>query len=77
MSAKVKPGYRKTEVGVIPNEWQVKSLSEISDKIMVGIASSATHAYRSESVWAFLRILVQEQSRTCRYGRTSTGRNPL
>lgn len=50
MRAKVKLGYRKTEVGVIPNEWQVKSLSEISDKIMVGIASSATHAYRSEGI---------------------------
>lgn len=50
MNAEVKPGYRKTEMGVIPNEWQVKSLSEVSDKIMVGIASSATHAYRSEGV---------------------------
>ena len=49
----VKPGYKQTEVGVIPEDWVVKPLSAISDKIMVGIASAATHAYRTKGVPMF------------------------
>ena len=49
----VKPGYKQTEVGVIPEEWEVKPLAEIADKIMVGIASAATHAYRVKGVPMF------------------------
>ncbi|MBI5592008.1 MAG: restriction endonuclease subunit S [Deltaproteobacteria bacterium] len=30
MSEKVKPGYKQTEVGVIPKEWEVKRLGEIA-----------------------------------------------
>ncbi len=51
--ATVKPGYKMTEVGVIPEEWEVKPLSAISDKMMVGIASAATHAYRAKGVPMF------------------------
>ncbi|MBI4800771.1 MAG: restriction endonuclease subunit S [Desulfarculus sp.] len=46
----VRPGYKQTEVGVIPAEWSVAALSDVSDKIMVGIASAATHAYRRHGV---------------------------
>ncbi len=49
----VKPGYKQTEVGVIPEEWSVMSLESISEKIMVGIASAATHAYREKGVPMF------------------------
>lgn len=49
----VKPGYKQTEVGVIPEEWDVKPLAVIADKIMVGIASAATHAYRVKGVPMF------------------------
>jgi len=49
----VKPGYKQTEVGVIPEEWEVKPLADIADKIMVGIASAATHAYRVKGVPMF------------------------
>ena len=49
----VKPGYKQTEVGVIPEEWEVRPLASIADKIMVGIASAATHAYRSRGVPMF------------------------
>ncbi len=49
----LKPGYKQTEVGVIPEEWDVKPLASIADKIMVGIASAATHAYRSRGVPMF------------------------
>ena len=49
----VKPGYKRTEVGVIPQEWQVKSLASLAERIMVGIASAATHAYRAKGVPMF------------------------
>jgi type I restriction enzyme S subunit len=49
----MKPGYKQTEVGVIPEDWEVKPLAAIADKIMVGIASAATHAYRTRGVPMF------------------------
>ncbi len=49
----VKKGYKKTEVGVIPNDWNVRRLGDISEKVMVGIASAATHAYRDKGVILF------------------------
>lgn len=49
----VKPGYKQTEVGVIPDDWEVEPLHALSDKIMVGIASAATHAYRDRGVVMF------------------------
>ena len=49
----VKPGYKQTEVGVIPEEWEIKPLYTLADKIMVGIASAATHAYRKRGVVMF------------------------
>ncbi len=44
------PGYKQTEVGVIPEDWNVHELASISERIMVGIASAATHAYRPRGV---------------------------
>ncbi|MBK8869647.1 MAG: restriction endonuclease subunit S [Elusimicrobia bacterium] len=49
----MKPGYKKTEMGVIPADWDVKPLSSLAGKIMVGIASAATHAYRTKGVPMF------------------------
>jgi len=46
----VKPGYKMTDVGVIPEDWEVKKFKDISEKIMVGIASAATHAYREDGI---------------------------
>lgn len=46
----VKAGYKQTEVGVIPVDWEDCTLSSISERIMVGIASAATHAYRSRGI---------------------------
>ena len=38
----VKPGYKQTEVGVIPEEWEVQALARAVDpmRITVGIASA-------------------------------------
>ncbi len=49
----LKPGYKRTEVGVIPADWSVAELHQIADKIMVGIASAATHAYRDNGIVLF------------------------
>jgi type I restriction enzyme, S subunit len=49
----LKPGYKQTEVGVIPDDWDVKPLHALADKIMVGIASAATHAYRDRGIVMF------------------------
>ena len=35
---------------MIPEDWEVKFLSKLSAKIMVGIASAATHAYRNRGI---------------------------
>ena len=50
---KIKPGYKQTEVGVIPEDWEVKALASLTERIMVGIASAATHAYRAKGVPMF------------------------
>ena len=49
----LKVGYKQTEVGVMPEDWEVKSLHAVSERIMVGIASAATHAYRDKGVVMF------------------------
>jgi type I restriction enzyme S subunit len=46
----VKAGYKHTDVGVIPEDWNVRLLDDLSEKIMVGIASAATHAYRPQGI---------------------------
>jgi type I restriction enzyme S subunit len=43
----VKPGYKQTEVGVIPEDWEVKPFTQVTDLITCGIA--ATPDYVPES----------------------------
>jgi len=42
--------FKQTEIGEIPEGWEVAELIDVSDAITVGIASSATHAYRSDGI---------------------------
>lgn len=49
----VKAAYKQTEVGVIPEDWNVALLTNLADKIMVGIASAATRAYRDRGAVLF------------------------
>jgi type I restriction enzyme S subunit len=53
VSTALRTGYKQTEVGVIPEDWEVKPLQALADKIMVGIASAATHAYRDQGIVMF------------------------
>ncbi len=34
----VKPGYKQTEVGVIPEDWEVKVLGETGQRFSIGLA---------------------------------------
>lgn len=44
---------QKTEIGTLPADWSVVHLVALAEKVMVGIASAATHAYRSTGVTMF------------------------
>ena len=41
----VKPGYKQTEVGVIPEEWEVKTLGSLTALLTNGFVGTATTAY--------------------------------
>lgn len=49
----LRPGYKRSDVGFVPDSWEVARLEAIADRIMVGIASAATHAYRTSGVPLF------------------------
>lgn len=42
--------FKQTEIGEVPDNWQLMALSDVCVKIGVGIASSATHAYAPNGV---------------------------
>lgn len=44
---------QQTGIGALPLDWSVVPLITLAEKIMVGIASAATHAYRSVGVVMF------------------------
>jgi type I restriction enzyme S subunit len=44
----VKPGYKQTEVGVIPEDWEVKTLISLSDEIGDGIHATPNYSNASE-----------------------------
>lgn len=46
----LKRGYKQSELGAIPKDWDVGSLASVSERVMVGIASAATHAYRLKGI---------------------------
>ncbi|WDZ96208.1 restriction endonuclease subunit S [Herbaspirillum sp. WKF16] len=46
-------GTQLTEFGALPKDWSVVPLTSLAEKIMVGIANAATHAYRSTGVTMF------------------------
>jgi len=45
--------YKRTEIGIIPTDWEIKPLHLLAEKITVGIANAATHAYRDRGVVMF------------------------
>jgi type I restriction enzyme, S subunit len=56
----VKPGYKQTEVGVIPEDWGTSPCSEVSERIMVGIVIRPTQYYVRHGVPAFRSANIRE-----------------
>ncbi len=46
----MKPGYKQTEVGVIPEEWDVRTIRDVSDMVTVGFVGSMAHLFTSNGV---------------------------
>lgn len=42
--------FKDSPLGRIPEEWEVRTLDDCCERIVVGLASSTTHAYRSSGV---------------------------
>ncbi len=42
--------FKQTVIGEIPESWEVRAVEEVCGRVGVGIASSATHAYRDAGV---------------------------
>ncbi len=60
----VKPGYKQTEVGVIPKEWETHPCSKLSERIMVGIVIRPTQYYVSHGIPAFRSANIREDGIT-------------
>ena len=58
------PGYKQTEVGVIPEDWEVRPCSERSERIMVGIVIRPTQYYVPHGVPAFRSANIREHGIT-------------
>lgn len=56
----VKPGYKHTEVGVIPEEWDVEPCRRVSKVITVGIVVRPTQYYQKHGVPALRSANVRE-----------------
>ena len=64
MSQGVRPGYKRTEVGVIPEDWEIRPCSEVSERIMVGIVIRPTQYYVPHGVPAFRSANIREDGIT-------------
>lgn len=44
---------KQTEIGMIPDDWEVRKFKSLTTRITVGIANSATHAYSDKGIIMF------------------------
>src|SRR5258708_4421646 len=56
----LKPGYKQTEVGVIPEDWETRPCSALSDLITVGIVVRPTQYYTKQGVPALRSANIRE-----------------
>ena len=56
----VKPGYKQTEVGLIPEGWMPCVLHEACERISVGLATSVTQHYRTSGVPIVRNLNIRE-----------------
>jgi len=57
----LKPGYKRTEVGVIPEDWATRRCSELTDRIMVGVVIRPTQYYVRHGIPAFRSANIREE----------------
>ena len=50
----LKPGYKRTEVGVIPEEWEVKPLKQLSPRQCVGVVVNSSSYFADDGTVPFL-----------------------
>jgi type I restriction enzyme S subunit len=56
----LKPGYKQTDVGVIPEDWETRPCSTLSDLITVGIVVRPTQYYTRQGVPALRSANIRE-----------------
>lgn len=55
------PGFKQTEIGVIPTEWEIKTCGELADRVMVGVVIRPTQYYVASGVPALRSANVRER----------------
>lgn len=60
----VRPGYKLTEVGVIPGAWRTLSCSDLSERIMVGIVIRPAQYYETHGIPALRSANIRESGIT-------------
>ena len=53
---------KQTEIGFIPDDWEVKNFKEVTNRITVGIANFATHAYTDHGIIMFRNQNIKENT---------------
>jgi restriction endonuclease S subunit len=56
----LKAGYKQTEVGVIPEDWEIRKCSDLSERIMVGIVIRPSQYYTRDGVPALRSANIRE-----------------
>ena len=46
---KIREGYKDTEIGVIPNDWEISKVEDLSIRVCVGFVGTCSDSYTSES----------------------------
>ncbi len=49
-SRSVPAGYQQTEVGLIPNDWEVKPFTQVTDLITCGIAATPVYVPEAKAI---------------------------
>jgi type I restriction enzyme, S subunit len=56
----LKLGYKQTEVGVIPEDWEIRKCSDLSERIMVGVVIRPSQYYTRDGVPALRSANIRE-----------------
>ena len=60
----VRPGYKQTEVGVVPEDWDIRPCSDLSERIMVGVVIRPAQYYVAHGIPALRSANIRERGIT-------------